>query len=177
MDMHKVPSAVPQPIPDSCDRAEARLAWAVARCLDAGLRVTPARERILRYIARHRVPVSWEMLTESAELRGLCDPATIARTLGLLKEADLVRQIILPARERYFLLNSPGQQAGLLICRRCRTVTEFKLERPMLRRMERLANAERFSRAHSEVVVYGLCLACQSLKAKEPVTNKLRVSH
>jgi Fe2+ or Zn2+ uptake regulation protein len=176
VDMHKVLSVVPQSIPDSHDLAEARLAWAVARCLEAGLRVTPARERILRYIARHRVPVSWEMLTESAELRGLCDPATIARTLGLFKEADLVRQIILPARERYFLLNSPGEHAGLLICRRCRTATEFKLEAPVLRRMERLAQAERFSWARSEVVVYGLCFACQTLKAKEPMPNKLRVN-
>src|ERR1041384_1871113 len=66
--------------------AARRVAWALARCRDQRVRMTRARECILRYLAGHSAPASLEMLTRAEEFHRRWDPTTIYRTLVLLKE-------------------------------------------------------------------------------------------
>ena len=70
-------------------------------CEKAQLRVTPARELILAYLAAQPKPVKLEAITQADQVRGRCDPATVYRTLMLLKDIDLVRQIPLPGKSSF----------------------------------------------------------------------------
>jgi len=89
------------------------------------MRLTPVRERILGLLAARRVPVSLEALTQAEGIRGTCDSATIYRTLMLLRELEVIRQVSLPNKISYFVLNVPGESSHFLICRCCGQITQM----------------------------------------------------
>jgi Fe2+ or Zn2+ uptake regulation protein len=155
--------------------AAERLAWALARCQEIRLRMTVARERILRYLADHPGPMSWEMLAGAETLRGRCDPATIYRTLILLKESDIVRQLSLPHKVTYFALNVPSDNSAHLICRRCGNIFALSLPKSVMRDIQLVAAVNGFSWPNHELDFYGLCHECQTARQKEILPSKLRV--
>ena len=59
---------------------------------DSGLRCTPARDAVLRYLARHGHPLAH---SEIAKARGLAtlDRVTLYRTLTVLQDAGLVHRV------------------------------------------------------------------------------------
>jgi Fe2+ or Zn2+ uptake regulation protein len=168
------PPARAGPAPPRPDAA-ARHAWARAACRARRLRLTHAREHILHYLAHHAAPVTWEALSLSQELSGCCDPATIARTLALFQEAELVRVIALPGKARCYLLDTPGPDRGFLVCHRCGAWSEFPLDAAILRSMETTAAACGFSWSRHDLVCHGLCRACERARRTEPAAHKLRV--
>ena len=170
--MTNLPSSHP-PATTPPTTPEARYAWALATCRARHLRLTHAREHILHYLAHHPAPVSWETLAQAPELRGCCDPATISRTLGLLKEAQLVRSIRTTGKVSYYALNVPGAQAGLVICRRCGKMAELPLPPSVIQPMKQLAHDRGFSWATQELACYGLCRACETALAQAPPPTKL----
>ena len=123
-----------------------------------GLHVTRARERIAREIflvdGHFDVATLWARL-QSARIA----PATIYRTLELLVEAGLVRRWMLYDRACYEMsLGRPRHEH--IICTRCGRVVEFgdaALEERLAEVIERL----RFRHERHQVVVYGVCPACQ----------------
>lgn len=163
------------PVPSRDDFPAVRRAWAFAECRRLGIRLTHAREHILQYLSDHPAPVTWEALTESPELRACCDPATIARTLALFQEAELVRVVTLPGKARHFLLNAPGPERGFLICQRCGAWSEFPLDGAVLRAVETTAAARGFTWSRHELACHGLCRACAQARRSEPAAHKLRV--
>lgn len=162
-------------LPTPASDAAARYHWALAACRERHLRLTHAREHILHYLAHHPAPVTWESLTQAAELRACCDPATIARTLALFQEAELVHVITLPGKARHFLLNAPGPERGFLICQRCGAWSEFPLDGAILRSVETTAASHGFTWSRHEMVCHGLCRACAQARRSEPAAHKLRV--
>jgi Fe2+ or Zn2+ uptake regulation protein len=152
-----------------------RCAWTVSSCRKAGMRLTPVREAILRFLARQRTPASLEMVSQAEGVRGKCDATTVYRTLMMFKEAELVRLVGTPRKASYFVLNAPGDSAHFLICRRCGCVTELPLPDPMSAEIGRIASSCGFSPTPSDCEVHGLCENCQAALKTQVMPSKLIV--
>ena len=103
-----------------------RCAWAISSCRKARMRLTPAREAILSFLAQQRTPASLEMVSQADGVRGRCDATTVYRTLMLFKEAELVRVVGTPRKASYFVLNAPGDSVHFLICHDCGCVSNCR---------------------------------------------------
>jgi len=154
-----------------------RLACALRLCERAQLRMTPARQSILACLARSRTPTNLDTITQADEIRGQCDATTVYRTLMLLKELDVVRQVSVRHRVRYFVLNVPGEPHDYLICRCCGSIvglphlqTVHDLERKVVTSMG-------YAGVYHELEIHGICPKCQRAgkailpAAKLPITN------
>ena len=154
-----------------------RLACAVKLCEQAQLRMTPARQNILGCLARYRTPVNLDTITQADEIRGLCDPTTVYRTLMLLKELDVVRQVSVGHRIRYFVLNVPGEACDYLICRSCGSIVGLPRSQTVLDLEREVSNSMGYASVYHELEIYGVCPKCQGAgktsrpAAKLPIAN------
>jgi Fur family ferric uptake transcriptional regulator len=158
-----------------CDSASARarLDWALRRCAEARLRVTAGRRDILAALARRRAPVTLAQVAELEGVRGRCDATTVYRTLMLLAQMELVRQIRLPDKISYFVLNAPGERLDYLICRRCGAVRDLPAVDAVRELEEEIRGAHGYSAVYHELEIYGICPSCQHRAAGEPPVTKL----
>ena len=140
---------------------EQRLAWALQVCLQAEMRLTPIREKILSFLAAQRVPVSLEAVTQANGIQGSCDAATAYRTLMLLRELEVIRQVSLPNKISYFVLNVPGESSHFLVCRCCGGVSELPATEAVAALEQAVATTQGYSRLYHELVFFGICPACQ----------------
>ncbi len=138
-----------------------RLAWALQVCLQAKMRLTPIREKILSFLAAQRVPVSLEALTQAEGIQGCCDAATAYRTLMLLRELEVIRQVSLPNKISYFVLNIPGESSHFLICRCCGAINELPALETIAAVEHEIIATQGYGRLHHELVFFGICPACQ----------------
>jgi Fur family transcriptional regulator, peroxide stress response regulator len=152
-----------------------RSAWAISSCRKAGMRLTPAREAILSFLAQRRTPASLEMVSQAEGVRGQCDATTVYRTLMLFKEAELVRVVGTPRKTSFFVLNAPGDSAHFLICHDCGCVTELPLPDPLSAEIGRIASARGFSTTSADCEVQGLCANCQAAHKAQILPSKLMV--
>jgi Fe2+ or Zn2+ uptake regulation protein len=140
---------------------EKRYNWALQVCLRSKMRLTPIREKILAYLATQRAPISLEAVMEAESLRGFCDAATAYRTLMLLRELEVIRQVSLPNKISYYVLNIPGQSSHFLICRCCGNIDELPASESVSALEREAASKQGYSRLSHELVVFGLCPECQ----------------
>ena len=152
-----------------------RNVWAISSCRKARMRLTPAREAILSFLAQRRIPASLEMVLQAEGVRGQCDSTTVYRTLMLFKEAELVRVVGTPRRASYFVLNAPGDSAHFLICHDCGCVTELPLPDPISAEIGRIASARGFSPTSADCEIQGLCADCQAARKTQILPSKLMV--
>lgn len=138
-----------------------RLNWALSSCEKAQLRLTPARELVLAYLAAHPIPSSLESIAQADDIRDRCDATTIYRTLMLLREVELVRQVGLPGKVSYFMLNAPGAGCEFLVCRLCGRIVDLELGRSIEKLARGAAASHGFTSSYYEVEVYGVCPSCQ----------------
>ena len=138
-----------------------RLAWALNFCEKARLRMTPAREKILACLARHRVPINLETISEADEISGGCDATTVYRTLMLFKEIEVARQVSVHHRIRHFVLNVPRETCAYLICRCCGAVSELPSLKSVLDLMRHAGTAKGYAAVYHDLQVYGVCPECQ----------------
>lgn len=151
-----------------------RLAWALGVCHKLKLRLTPGRRKILAVLAAHRVPVSLETVMGADGVRQVCDATTAYRTLMLFREVELVRQVALPAKVRFFVLNVPGESIHFLICRLCGAITELPPGAHCEGMESTVAAGYGYAQLYHELQFFGICPACQKqpprvLSAKLPV--------
>ncbi len=154
--------------------ADQRLVWALGVCRNLGMRLTPGRRKILDVLAAHRVPVSLETVMQTEGVRQVCDVTTAYRTLMLFREMELVRQVALPAKVRFFVLNMPGESIHFLICRLCGVITELPPEAHCEAMENAVVAAHCYAQIYHELQFFGICPACQKqpprvLSAKLPV--------
>jgi len=152
-----------------------RLAWVRKLCAKARIRLTPARERILACLARHRTPVNLDTLTHADEIRGHCDGTTVYRTLMLLEELDIVRQVSVRHKIRCFVLNVPGEVCDYLICRCCGSIAELPGMQMVLDLEQQVSSAKGYAAVYHELEVYGICPKCQDAGKWNNRTTKLPV--
>jgi Fur family ferric uptake transcriptional regulator len=150
-----------------------RLGWALAFCQRAQLRLTEPRKKMLRFLAANRLPASIEMILLSEGFAACCAETTVYRTLILFREVDLVRQINLPGKTSYFVLNMPGEPCDFLVCRRCGRVKELPLPKAVMRLEQKVAAETGFAAAYHELQVYGICPDCQVARHNSPPATKL----
>ena len=139
------------------------------------MRLTPAREKILKLLALQRVPVSLHTLMQADELCGVCNATTAYRTLMLLREVEVLRQVGLPDKVSFFVLNVPGENNHFLICRQCGAITELPAESHCEHMEHDVAAAHGYTQLYHELQFFGICLACQRqparvISAKLPLT-------
>lgn len=141
--------------------AEQRKSWALQVCLQAKMRLTPTREKILAFLAAQRVPVSLEAVTQADGIRGSCDAATAYRTLMLFRALEVIRQVSLPNKISYFVLNVPGKSSHFLICRCCGAITELPASESVVALEREVATTQGYAKLYHEVEFFGVCPACQ----------------
>jgi Fe2+ or Zn2+ uptake regulation protein len=151
--------------------AAEKLLWGLAFLRRAHVRLTVSREKILRFLCAHRLPVSIEMITRSEDFACDCAETTIYRTLILFRELDLARQINLPGKTSYFLLNVPSERSDFLVCRHCGRVQELTPPKEILRLEEVVAAKSGFVSVFHELEIFGICPACQTACHTEPTTK------
>lgn len=143
-----------------------RLAWALAECRRLQMRLTPVREKMLVLLATQRVPVSLHTLMQTEELRGVCNATTAYRTLMLLREVEVLRQVGLPDKVSFFVLNVPGENNHFLICRQCGAITELPAESHCEHMEHGVAAAHGYAQLYHELQFFGICPACQKQPAR-----------
>ena len=141
--------------------AQQRLSWALSVCLQAKMRLTPIRAKILGSLAAQRVPVSLDAVTRTDGIRGSCDAATVYRTLMLFRELEVIRQVSLPNKISYFVLNVPGESSHFLICRCCGEITELPASESVAALEREIAADQGYARLFHELEFFGVCPACQ----------------
>jgi len=141
--------------------AEQRKSWALQVCLQAKMRLTPIRERILAFLAAQHLPVSLEAVTQAEGIQDACDAATAYRTLMLLRELEVIRQVSLPNKISYFVLNIPGESTHFLVCRCCGAISELPPSESVAAVEREIAATQGYSRLYHEAVFLGICPACQ----------------
>ena len=152
-----------------------RLAWALNFCEKAHLRMTPAREKILACLARHRVPINLDMISDADEISGCCDATTVYRTLMLFKEIEVARQVSVRHKIRHFVLNVPSETCAYLICRCCGAVSELPPVKRALDLTRQASTAKGYAAVYHELQVYGVCPVCQKTRVNEVRAVKLPI--
>lgn len=126
-----------------------------------GYRLTPQRRAVLRILAESHEHLSieqiYDRLKQDFPMTGL---ATVYKTIALLKEMGVVRQINLDdGRARY---ESSLSAHPHLICPACRRIFDLNLDITPLAELARtIAQHEGYQVLTCRFEVLGLCPACQ----------------
>jgi Fur family transcriptional regulator, peroxide stress response regulator len=138
-----------------------RKAWALQICLQAKMRLTPIRESILTFLATQHLPVSLEAVMQAEGIQGSCNAATAYRTLMLLRELEVIRQVSLPNKISHFVLNIPGESTHFLVCRCCGALSELPVVESLSELEGEIASSQGYARLYHELVFHGFCPFCQ----------------
>lgn len=126
-----------------------------------GLRLTKQRLKVAEVFMETGGHVSAEELYDRVRRRypeiGF---STVYRTLKLLKEAGVARQVDFDARRAKFESNANKTHHDHLICIKCGTVVEF-LEPEIERLQDELVEKHGFVIRWHRMEIFGLCPACQ----------------
>lgn len=145
-----------------------RLARAEAACARRGVRLTPQRREVLRFILEAGEPVgAYALLDRLRAETGGGKPPTVYRALDFLLEQGLIHRV---ERLNAFVGchdESEHQHAAqFLICRECGRVRE--LESAEVERAIAAASREvGFRAAHATVEVDGVCEDCGTLPLRK----------
>ncbi|MDB6128899.1 MAG: fur [Verrucomicrobiales bacterium] len=146
------------------------MVWALEVCERSRMRPTPIRQKILEFLADRRVPTSLEVVMREG-VQGKCSETTAYRTLMLLKELQIIRQVSFPKKTSYFVLNIPGESSHFLVCQSCREVTELPVSESA-RDLDREISASRgYSQIYHDLEFFGICPACQKQPARARCPN------
>ncbi len=151
-----------------------QLAWALNACRRLQLRLTPVREKVLAFLAAQRVPVSLAELMQAEDLQGVCDATTAYRTVMLLCDAEVLRQVGLPDKVSLFVLNIPGENNHFLVCRQCGTITELPTGSHCESMEQAVAASHGYKQLYHELQFFGICPTCQKQPARV-ISTKLPV--
>ena len=135
---------------------------AIRRMTEAGKRITPERELLLRIIDRNAHLDATEIFEIARRERPRIGLATVYRTLNLLKDLGVIRASDLGDTHRHFEVQH--DEHVHLICSCCGRV----LDMPPPVALQRMATSRGFRIEQSRLDLMGLCAECQS----DPVEGK-----
>ena len=126
-----------------------------------GLRSTRQRDTILDiFLSTHQhVSVEELYLKVKASQPGI-GHTTVYRTLKLLVEADLAREILLHDGQTRYEHVLAGEHHDHLICTACNAIIEFENETIEQLQAEIAARHGFYIRSH-KLEIYGLCVTCR----------------
>ena len=123
-------------------------------------RLTPQRVELVRLIAAsHGHPSAAQLYLEIKSRFPTISPATVYKTLALLKELDQVLEIDL-RDDRHYDGNHPEPHPHL-ICTNCQSILDagFNFEPGLIRQVER---ASGYQILRQQITFYGLCPECRA---------------
>jgi Fur family zinc uptake transcriptional regulator len=132
-------------------------------CKEKGLTFTPLRRQVYGLISADKTPIgAYELLDRLKKQRANAAPVTVYRALDFLQEAGLVHRI--DALHAYAACEVDSTDHGglMLVCNRCKTVTEF--ENPGLeQQIAETALQHEFHASEDLVEIRGLCSVCAGI--------------
>ncbi len=179
------PSSTALPLSGVCDAPVAaapdlhhpgpsqRLQWALSACGRTGIRMTPNRRRVIEVLAAESTPINLDSITHTDPLRGQCDATTVYRTLMLLAEAGVLRQINLRSKARFFVLNMPGENHDHLVCRRCGAVVCLPGLEALRALAAEVAALHGYADVRHDLEFHGLCPTCERAVRHAPAATKI----
>ncbi len=138
----------------------ARVAWAVAKCRENGLRRTKAMEELLRTLIENDRPMTLAELASSEALSDQCDKATVYRLLVRLQGQGIVRRLGLHERSAYFTFIYPGEHYDYLICTDCGKIEEIGLSCPVEALEKEVTDKFGYRGIYHELEFFGRCPGC-----------------
>jgi len=140
---------------------QARFDELITALKERHFRLTPQRVDLVRLIAASQGhPSALQLYAQMKDRFPTMSPATVYKTLALLKDIDQVLEIDLPD-DRHYDGNRPGPHAHL-ICTQCSRIVdgdlELKLDPSKVRRLEK---ASGYRIVRPQVTFYGLCPKCK----------------
>jgi Fur family transcriptional regulator, ferric uptake regulator len=142
-------------------RARADVAYAVAQLRRADLRVTRARVTILRFFIdmQHGHYSAEEVHREVGRRARAVHLSSVYRVLTLLCDARLLSSVTLEPTRVVYELND-GSTHDHLVCDACGRVYDFT-DPTFEARRNAIAGEHRFRVDHYQLVMHGVCHACQ----------------
>jgi Fur family peroxide stress response transcriptional regulator len=139
----------------------ARFDELIAALKEREFRLTPQRVELVRLVAASRGhPSALQLYTRMKARFPTMSPATVYKTLALLKDMDQVLEIDLPD-DRHYDGNRPGPHAHL-ICLECGGIVDGDLELELPpSKIRRLEKASGYRVVRPQFTFYGLCPKCQ----------------
>ena len=137
---------------------------AIRRLAEAGKRITPDRELLLRIIDRNAHLDATEIFEIARRERPRIGLATVYRTLNLLRELGVIRASELGETHRHFEVQR--DEHVHLICSCCGRV----LDMPPPEALQQMAASRGFQVERSRLDLVGLCAECQSDAAEDKAT-------
>lgn len=126
-----------------------------------GLRSTRQRDLILDiFLSTHEHLTVEELYLKVRQSDPGIGQATVYRTMKLLTEAGLAREMILPDGQVRYEHQLEGEHHDHLICTGCRTIIEFEDE-TIERLQQEIAQRYGFVLTGHKLQLCGLCPACQ----------------
>lgn len=129
-----------------------------AQLREKGHRVTPARIAVLSLLQSEKRPLSVEKIISSIG-QGEIDYVTAYRTVTLLKELGLVRQIDFQHGHAHYELASFGDHHHV-VCVKCDRVAEVKHCNAKSLEQKVLQESGFFSITDHSLEFFGVCTAC-----------------
>ena len=139
---------------------------ALRRLAEAGKRLTPERELLLRIINQNAHLDASEIYEIARRERPRIGLATVYRTLNTLRELGLVRSTELGESHRHFEVEHDDHVH--LICSQCGRVFEV----PAPKELDQLAASQGFLVRQSHVDLVGLCEDCQAESSESEEDTK-----
>ena len=127
---------------------------------EQGLKMTPERERILEEIFATEGHFEADELTYRLRGKGeKISKATVYRTLPLLVQAGLLKEVIHGEKHLHYEHVHEGERHDHLICLKCGKIIEFEDE-ALETLQKRIAERYRFQTLHHRLELYGRCANC-----------------
>lgn len=143
---------------DCCGGGSAdRVARALARLRESGLRVTEARRALLRALAQSRVPLAVEELHRKVGA-GRADRVTLYRSLEAFEGAGIVRRHPLEKGRALYALGTEGHHHHHLVCKRCGAIE--RLPTCDAGAVEAAARARGYTDLSHVLEISGVCPRC-----------------
>lgn len=128
---------------------------------DRSLRMTEARETVVKIALEQRGHFDVDELVAEAERRGLeASRATVYRLLPLLMEAGIVQHAVVSGERRRYEAAFGQEHHDHLICGRCGKVVEFHFEAFEMLQREIAAKYDFELTGHFHELI-GICRACR----------------
>lgn len=132
-----------------------------ARLRRQSKRLTGARRDILRVLEKESRPLTNKEIFQLLP-KGVCDLATVYRSVQLLEELEMVKKFLLGDGSARYAYISEGCDAHRhhLVCTRCRTIVE--IGECIVRELEeRVVAKSHFKAVTHRLEFSGVCPACQ----------------
>ena len=143
------------------DYTESRIQRVMTRLRSHGYRMTPQRVAVVRALVESvEHPSAEDLYEQLLPQYPTMSPATVYKTVGLLKELGEVAELVAQHDGRHFEGRNPAPHPHI-ICVKCGRIVDLELGE-MGALIERVASSSGFAEVSNRLEFWGVCERCQS---------------